>query len=438
MLKIISSKLAMIVLLVYFTGISVAIADQNMVQSNLPTMIENEITLTDQQLNLEQKIIDEQLAVEYREKEQQLVEELQRQAEQRLSEIVGDESLQFKSIVATIYAQRDYLLLWENPKFKSIFLRQYAALVASGINKKFSKILAEIDRTSENGGLLHDILLTDAFLEYVYYVDNVAKFAQKWLYFPNTYKMGSPSQHYIDDWLTAVKNNNILFFIDSLSAKNLLHEQTIQQLEKLISTEQINKATLNQIYKLAINAQRLRIIPAFNNGIFVNIPSYRLQYYRDGQLVLDSKVIVGRKERKTPVMYSKLSNVVVNPPWIPTARLINEDIVPKIKRDPDYVARHGYSILDNRGAVVDPYLIDWENIGAKFPYRIKQAPGDSALGSYKFNMPSSDAIYLHDTPNRSLFNKKNRALSSGCIRIEKSDQLATILLKEAGWSEEKT
>ena len=134
-------------------------------------------------------------------------------------------------------------------------------------------------------------------------------------------------------------------------------------------------------------------------------------------------------------MYSKLSNVVVNPPWNAPIRLINEDLLPKMKADPNYITEHNYSILDNQGNVVDPASIDWESIGNKFPYRVRQAAGDSALGNYKFNMPSSDAIYLHDTPNHGLFNRKNRALSSGCVRIEKSDQLASILLKEAGWTE---
>lgn len=72
------------------------------------------------------------------------------------------------------------------------------------------------------------------------------------------------------------------------------------------------------------------------------------------------------------------------------------------------------------------------------PYRIRQKAGDdSALGRYKFNMPSSDAIYLHDTPNRGLFGKTERALSSGCVRVAKADELATVLLREAGWSADK-
>lgn len=142
----------------------------------------------------------------------------------------------------------------------------------------------------------------------------------------------------------------------------------------------------------------------------MNIPSYKLQYYRDGDLILESRVIVGTNSRRTPVMYSKLSNVVVNPPWNAPIRLINEDLLPKMKADPNYITEHNYSILDNQGNVVDPASIDWESIDNKFPYRVRQAAGDSALGNYKFNMPSSDAIYLHDTPNRGLFNRKKSSV----------------------------
>ena len=114
----------------------------------------------------------------------------------------------------------------------------------------------------------------------------------------------------------------------------------------------------------------LRILPVFQNGIFVNIPSYQLTYYRDGEVVLNSRVIVGKSERKTPVMFSRLSNVVVNPPWNAPTRLINEDIIPKVRKDPSYIYRNGYTIIDGNGNTIDPYTIDWENMTAKkFPYR---------------------------------------------------------------------
>jgi murein L,D-transpeptidase YcbB/YkuD len=89
--------------------------------------------------------------------------------------------------------------------------------------------------------------------------------------------------------------------------------------------------------------------------------------------------------------------------------------------------------------VIDPNTIDWPRVSAKhFPYSIRQAPGShNALGRYKFNMPNSEAIYLHDTPNQNLFNKDIRAFSSGCVRVNKAAELASILLNQVGWKENK-
>lgn len=381
----------------------------------------NNITLSKSQLLFELDLLEQQLSEEY-----------QPRLYEQLHSLLRNIDLQFKTTIGRIYIENDYALLWEDKQAEKMFLREYAAIVASGVSERAARLLNDIYKASEMGGLVYDMLLTDAFLDYMYYSKNAKNFAQQWFYSANSYKAQLPSKQDIQRWLSSIKHNENLMFIEQLAQHNEQYEKIITYLSKLIPQD--DKSIL---YKLAINAQRLRIIPDFNNGIFVNIPSYQLNYYRDGELVLNSKVIVGKKARKTPVMYSKLSNIVVNPPWIPTPRLINEDIVPKIKLDPDYVARNSYTISDSKGQVIDPSSIDWNTIGTNFPYRIRQAPGGSALGNYKFNMPSSDAIYLHDTPNRGLFSKKNRALSSGCVRVEKSDQLATILLTEAGWTEER-
>ncbi|MCW9718110.1 L,D-transpeptidase family protein [Avibacterium sp. 21-599] len=392
------------------------------------------VKLTNEQLLLEQKVIAEKIVALRKAEDDRLNLEQQQGSEQRLTDIIGTQPLMFKSAVAKIYTQNDYILLWEDKKAEKQFLREYAALVASGISRQSAQNLDRIYNAEGKDRLVYDILLTDAFLDYLYYSQNVLKSAQKWLYSPTAYKSAEPTEQDIYRWLSAVKNNQHFEFVAQLAGKNSLYRQTLYQLEALISSGKIDP---NQRYKLAINTQRLRILPEFYNGIFVNVPSYQLNYYRNGRLVMNSRVIVGKQARKTPVMYSKLSNVVVNPPWIPTTRLIDEDLVPKIKRDPGYVARNGYTITDGSGRIIDPHSINWEAMGNKFPYRIRQAPGDSALGNYKFNMPSADAIYLHDTPNHNLFNKKDRALSSGCIRVEQSDQLASILLKEVGWSDER-
>lgn len=373
------------------------------------------------------------LEAEIKEDQARLAAEKQAMLEMSLTHEIGEQNLQFKPILAKLYADNKYALLWQDKSAEKQFLREYAAMIASGISKRSAKSLDNLSQAQQNGGLTYDVLLSDAFLDYMYYSKNVSQQAQRWLYGSNSYKPQAPSDEQVQQWLSAVKNNELFTYVKGLSTDNSHYRQTIQALSSMISSSGLTSTGK----KLAINAQRLRVIPDFHNGIFVNIPSYQLQYYRDGRLVLESRVIVGKDQRRTPVMYSKLSNVVVNPPWNAPTRLINEDIVPKLRRDPGYAAAHGYSILDSKGNSIDPYSIDWNKIGKNFPYRIRQAPGDSALGNYKFNMPSSDAIYLHDTPNRGLFSRKDRALSSGCVRVEKSSQLADILLKEAGWSDSR-
>ncbi|WLI78557.1 L,D-transpeptidase [Kosakonia sp. H02] len=191
---------------------------------------------------------------------------------------------------------------------------------------------------------------------------------------------------------------------------------------------------------LALNIQRLRLLPAtLSTGIMVNIPEYSLVYYLNGNQVLASRVIVGRPDRKTPMMSSALNNVVVNPPWNVPPTLARKDILPKVWNDPTYLERHGYTVLRgwNSKEAIDPAMVDWATITpTNLPFRFQQAPGvQNSLGRYKFNMPSSDAIYLHDTPNHNLFQKQARALSSGCVRVNKASELANMLLQDAGWND---
>ncbi len=201
----------------------------------------------------------------------------------------------------------------------------------------------------------------------------------------------------------------------------------------------LNVPPQTRVTLLALNIQRLRLLNnQGNTGILVNIPNYSLVYYHEGNEILSSKVIVGRPSRKTPLMRSALSNVVLNPPWNVPTSLVRNDIVPKAMRDPSYLVRNDFTVLSgwsNDAQVIDPYSINWNMVSpAHFPYRLRQAPGPkSALGRYKFNMPSSDAIYLHDTPNHNLFNNDMRALSSGCVRVNKAADLANMLLQDAGW-----
>lgn len=203
----------------------------------------------------------------------------------------------------------------------------------------------------------------------------------------------------------------------------------------------LNVSPAQRAALLALNIQRLRLLPdKMETAIMVNIPNFSLIYYSGGSEVLASRVIVGRPDRKTPLMSSALNNVVLNPPWNVPGTLARKDILPKVWNDPGYLDRHGYTVLSgwSRDAeVINPFMVDWATITpSNLPFRFQQKPGaHNSLGLYKFNMPSTDAIYLHDTPNHNLFNRDVRALSSGCVRVNKASELANMLLQDAGWND---
>lgn len=165
--------------------------------------------------------------------------------------------------------------------------------------------------------------------------------------------------------------------------------------------------------------------------LLVNIPEYYMRLYQDDVMVLESNVIVGRDQRKTPVMASEITHVVFNPPWNVPRSIINRDIVPKLYRDPGYIERMGFEVLDGERVVPSYEWLTRLEEGGGFPYRLRQRPGRSnSLGAFKFHLPVNNAIYLHDTPARSLFTRDSRAFSSGCVRVEGAEQLAQWLLQD--------
>lgn len=125
----------------------------------------------------------------------------------------------------------------------------------------------------------------------------------------------------------------------------------------------LNVSPQTRVTLLALNIQRLRLLNnRINTGILVNIPNYSLVYYQQGAEVLSSRVIVGRPSRKTPLMRSALSSVVLNPPWNVPTSLVRQDILPKALRDPGYLPRNDFTILSgwsSDAAVVNPASIDW-------------------------------------------------------------------------------
>ena len=128
--------------------------------------------------------------------------------------------------------------------------------------------------------------------------------------------------------------------------------------------------------------------------------------------------------------------VVFNPTWTVPYSIATKEMLPKIKRDPDYFDKRDFEVRDGSGATIDPATVDWSKVTRRnFRYTFVQPGGpNNALGRVKFIFPNRYAVYLHDTPSKALFAKSERAFSHGCIRVENPFSLAEVLLGDQGWN----
>lgn len=184
------------------------------------------------------------------------------------------------------------------------------------------------------------------------------------------------------------------------------------------------RATMNvpprkRIDQIELSLERLRNLPnADGHHIRVNIPSYKLQAFEDDKQVLSMDVIVGKTSRPTPIFSNYINTLVVNPTWTPTARILRQDILPKVRNNPSYIANGNYVVTDRHtGQKLDPYSVDWKSTSVSDVRVVQRSGSRNALGKVKFLLPENDSVYLHDTSHRELFSKSYRALSSGCIRL---------------------
>ncbi|MBL8445796.1 MAG: L,D-transpeptidase family protein [Zoogloeaceae bacterium] len=201
----------------------------------------------------------------------------------------------------------------------------------------------------------------------------------------------------------------------------------------------LNVSAEERAAQIRANLERLRWIARDRVGdhLMVDIPGYSARLYLDGQRAWDSRVIVGKPYRKTPAFRADLTYLVLNPRWVVPPTILREDVIPKVARDPAYLAAHSMTVVDGAGHLVAADAINWHHYTqGGFPYQIVQVPGPkNPLGQIKFMLPNPYAIYLHDTPSRRLFMRSERAESSGCIRLEKPLELAVKLLDDPGrWS----
>jgi len=222
--------------------------------------------------------------------------------------------------------------------------------------------------------------------------------------------------------------------------------KTFQQRHGLAAEGALGRETLaalnvpveERIQQLRVNLERGRWVlhNLESTFIVVNVAGYHSYYVKNGQMVWQGRAQVGRPYRQTPIFKSDMTYLQFNPTWTVPPTILAQDYLPFLKQDPGYVQRKGLKVIDRAGRAVDPGQVDWARYSANYsPYLLRQDPGPrNALGRVKFIFPNDHAVFLHDTPNQKLFDRTERAFSSGCIRVENALELARLLLNdEAQW-----
>ncbi len=206
----------------------------------------------------------------------------------------------------------------------------------------------------------------------------------------------------------------------------------------------LNVSAEKRAGQIIINMERLRwsLRDLGERYILVNIADFKGTVVEKGQEVFSMKVVVGKPYWHTPVFSAKMTYLVLNPEWNVPDSIAIEEILPKIQKAPDYLLRQNIKVIQGWGEhekEIDPENILWSLLtGDNFPYRFRQDPGPlNPLGRIKFMFPNRFHVYLHDSPNKVLFDKHVRTSSHGCIRVDKPLELAAFLLKDSPqWTEE--
>lgn len=203
----------------------------------------------------------------------------------------------------------------------------------------------------------------------------------------------------------------------------------------------LNVPVETRIDQLRISLERARWVMGGikSDFILVNIAGFRAYLVNDSKITWETKVQVGKFYHQSPVFRDELTYVVMNPTWTVPYSIATKEMLPRIQSDPDYFKSRTFDVRNRAGENVDPETIDWSELSRRnFPYTFVQRPGPrNALGRIKFIFPNEYAVYLHDTPSKSLFGRSERAFSHGCIRTQNPFDLAEILLRPKGWDRDR-
>ncbi|MCX7304800.1 MAG: L,D-transpeptidase family protein [Hyphomicrobiales bacterium] len=187
----------------------------------------------------------------------------------------------------------------------------------------------------------------------------------------------------------------------------------------------------DRINKVVIALEQLRWLPSElgETRVFINQPAFTARFIENGVEKLNMRAVVGKPSNQTSFFYDEIEQVDYNPYWgVPQSIIVNE-MLPRLRNDPGYLDRAGYEVTDASGRQISSSSVNWWAYGSKVPYSVRQSPSEAnALGELKILFPNKHAIYMHDTPQKDLFNRDMRAFSHGCVRLQDPRAMAAAVL----------
>ncbi len=264
-------------------------------------------------------------------------------------------------------------------------------------------------------------------------IDDAVYLLSERLFYSNDYKKGpsATSTSTYDEDL----EKSLSYFQQrhGLTPDGKLNESTIKAL---------NVPVEKRIDQIRMNLERLRWLPEMPNGksVVINLPEYRLHIYKKEKELENMKVIIGKNTSKTPIMLDQIEYITFRPSWfVPTSRF-NRTVLPKVKKDPDYLDRYGYRLYARkdikRERPIDSKTIKWQSIDhINDEFRAVHLPGPNGdmKGQIMFAMPNSEGLFICDASNTALFEFSLRPFNYSTISVEKPELLAKVLLNNRKW-----
>ncbi|RSK39532.1 hypothetical protein EI293_20135 [Hymenobacter perfusus] len=360
--------------------------------------------------------------------------------------------------VQTFYTTQQYATCWVQETGWNSRARQALTLLSRAADvgldpnryawatlQDFPDSLRQTSSTSRNEQLaLSELRLTDALLRYTTHLRQGYLLPETLTPAPAADSLtAGPTANLLQQALLAPDFTTVLLGNQPTArAYRLLQGAWVRSLHASPSdSARLMQDTTAGFHRVALNLERLRwAAPADSEYAVVNIPAYRLQLIRNGQVIQTHRVIVGKPEWPTPVLSSRIAVFVTSPEWRVPYSIAVREFLPELQRDPGYLYDNHYRMYDGRGRQINPWQVNWQKMTPqKFSYAIRQRAGSfNALGSVVFYFPNQQTVFLHDTPARSAFTRTERALSHGCVRVEKPFKLAEYLLRREDRAQELT